>query len=122
MAERIRLAASPDSPGLARHFVADLLARWDYGHLIPDVVLMTSEIATNAVIHAGEPFSVGVEDLGNGVRVTVDDPVPALPTRRQATPVDSSGRGLQIVDALASASGASRNVGDGKSVWFEART
>ncbi len=120
MAERIRLAASPDSPGLARHFVADLLARWDYSHLIPDVVLMTSEIATNAVIHAGEPFSVGVEDLGSGVRVTVDDPIPDWPVLRQATPLDTSGRGLQIVDALASASGTTPNPGYGKSVWFEA--
>jgi anti-sigma regulatory factor (Ser/Thr protein kinase) len=121
MTEQLVLSADAGSPGMARRFVAECLERWGYSALVPDVELMTSEVATNAVLHVGEPFSLEVEDLGMGVRVTIDDPMATMPVRRRPGPLDPRGRGLEIVDRLATAWGARRRVGSGKSVWFEAR-
>jgi len=120
MAEHLELGPDESAPGAARRFVVSWLERWGYGHLASDVALMTSELATNAVQHVAEPFVVAVEDLGRGVRVTIDDPVPVVPVRRSPAPFDTGGRGLEIIASLASTWGAEVHDGDGKSVWFEA--
>ncbi|MDP9440630.1 MAG: ATP-binding protein, partial [Actinomycetota bacterium] len=83
-----------------------------------DLELLTSEVATNAVRHAGGPFTILIRYDGNVVRVEVGDgsrvlPLPGTPDR-EAT----SGRGLLLVDKLASAWGVVPTV-RGKRVWFE---
>ncbi len=120
MAENLELAPDESAPGTARRFVVGWLERWGYDGLVPDVALMTSELATNAVQHVGAPFVVAVEDTGSGVRVTIDDPEPTVPIRRHPAAFDTGGRGLEIIAKLASAWGAEVHDGDGKSVWFEA--
>lgn len=81
-------------------------------------VLLVSELVTNAHQHAGGPAVVDVVVDDRSLRVAVADDDPTLPTQRDAAPYDERGRGLMLVDALASRWGATRADG-GKSVWFE---
>ena len=85
------------------------------------MVLLTSEVATNAVLHAGGDFEVHVELLENeGIRVSVRDRSPHLPQRRVTTLDATTGRGLHLVDSLATAWGVDDHA-NGKVVWFEVR-
>src|SRR5688500_10725347 len=103
----LRLASRPDGPALARAFVAGLLELWGFdADLIDDVKLMTSELAANAVLHVGQPFVLEVEEVAQGVRVAVRDRSPNLPVVRDHDAGATSGRGLQIVQALAAEWGA----------------
>jgi anti-sigma regulatory factor (Ser/Thr protein kinase) len=120
----LELSASfPGTPAgarAARQFVRDALTVSDH-QLRDTILLLTSEVATNAVRHAGSEFRVGIEPLDNdGVRVEVADHSAEAPQPRAASPDATSGRGLNVVDALASAWGVDTQQ-DGKVVWFEVR-
>lgn len=82
------------------------------------VALLVSEVATNALVHGDGKVRVRVRPTARGLRVEVHDDNPALPARRQATPMDEGGRGIALVEALSSGWGAERT-DDGKTVWFE---
>ena len=118
MTERIRLEADAHTPRVARTFVCQCLLYWGYDSIVTDAEMLTSEVVTNAVLHAGGLLVVELDDLRDGVLVVVEDPGAALPIQRSPGPLDGGGRGLQIVDALASAWGVARMRGDGKYVWF----
>ena len=118
MTESLRLQADVHTPGVARTFVGQCLRYWGYDSLVPKAELLTSEVVTNAVLHAGGPVVVEVDDLTEGVLVVVEDPAPALPTQRSPGPLDAGGRGLQILGAAASAWGVAKIPDDGKHVWF----
>ncbi len=85
-----------------------------------DALLLTSEIVTNATgVGGGCVLSAWYLPDDGSLRVEVHDHsshVPAVPSRRASSQL--SGRGLRIVDALASRWGIDRDA-DGKSVWFE---
>ncbi len=87
--------------------------------VIDDVVLVASELVTNAVRHtAGDDLlTVSWELVGAGVVVSVDDSSLGAPTLRNPRPEDPSGRGIPIVDALSSEWGVIPRLGDGKQVW-----
>ena len=116
MSEWVVLAPEPESPRAARSFVIDWLRIWDYGCLVDAVGLVMSELASNTVQHTGSEFTVGIEDLGAGIRVTVQDPVSAPPVLRTAAETDLNGRGMTIVDVLSDAWGT-EVVPEGKVVW-----
>jgi anti-sigma regulatory factor (Ser/Thr protein kinase) len=115
-----RFRAGPDAPCAARRFVASLLACRPYDNRAPteDARLVVSELATNAVVHAGSPFTVAVRYDGETIRIDVHDWNPALPVLRDGGPFSRSGRGLHLVGALTSAWGVERSP-DGKTVWAE---
>ncbi|MEO6317892.1 MAG: ATP-binding protein [Acidimicrobiales bacterium] len=115
------LALRPDdtSPADARLFVTHWARTWGYRSLIPAAALLTSELATNAVVHAAEDFEVEVANTGHGIHVAVTDPSTAQAAMVQASEVTEHGRGLRVVDAVASSWGVDRMDGSGKSVWFE---
>jgi anti-sigma regulatory factor (Ser/Thr protein kinase) len=120
MAHGLRLPPSDTSPFDARLFVTQWLRRWGYRPLIPAAALLTSELVTNAVIHVREPFQVQVANTGRGVRVSVSDSSTELPALLAPEAVQAHGRGMRIVDAVATRWGADRrSQGDGKEVWFE---
>ena len=119
MSHALRLAPAATSPFDARLFVTQWLRRWGYRPLIPAAALLTSELTTNAVVHAHAPFRVEVANTGRGVRVAVRDPSPDVPRVRAADDVDQSGRGMRIVDTVASAWGVDAAPDGGKTVWFE---
>lgn len=115
---RIRLDAEPRSVGQARRFCATTLEGWGADpDLVATCVLLVSELATNAVLHAGTPFRVSIERTRR-LRIAVDDEDPRMPHIRDYSADSMSGRGLHLVEALARSSGA-RRVGGGKTVWFE---
>ncbi|MDA8285682.1 MAG: ATP-binding protein [Actinomycetota bacterium] len=80
-------------------------------------VLLTSEVATNAVRHARTDFQVTLERRSRELLVKVRDGSPAVP-KALDPPLDSEGgRGLSMVRILSSRWGSSTRV-DGKLVWF----
>ena len=112
------LAADLTSARQARSFVDECLARWDAGDAIDTVVLLVSELVTNAVLHAGSEVDLSVRLLPDAVRVEVVDTSPVIPSPQEADEADTSGRGLAIMDAMAAAWGIDP-LPDGKRVWFE---
>jgi anti-sigma regulatory factor (Ser/Thr protein kinase) len=83
-----------------------------------DVVeLLVSELASNAVAHAGTPFTVSVECDNQAIRVEVSDTGNGAPCVRPPDPLASNGRGLQLLGALADSWGVDPHE-PGKTVWF----
>jgi len=109
---------APESVPTARHFVSNAVA--DVPKEIADrAALMVSEIATNAIRHAGSDFEVLVELTSDELNVEIADSGGGSPTVRRARPLDASGRGLHIVESLADKWGVRRATsGIGKTVWF----
>ena len=118
----LALTPNPYSVGAARRFVDECLdgAPRD---VRDTVVLLASELVTNAVIHGGPhgptaTIVVGVEAAAEGVRVEVSDTGRGVPMVGDGSPDRRGGRGLVLVQALASRWGW--DIADpGKSVWFE---
>jgi len=118
MADVLDCEPVPSSVRSARLFVVDKLQEWRFDDLVDGVALLTSELATNAVVHTGRPFQVGVERTGDRIRVEVVDEEPAPPTRFREEDDRGLFHGLNVVDSLATAWG-SQPRRDGKVVWFE---
>ena len=116
------MAAEPSSAWRARVFVSSTLAEWGRQRSADTIVLLTSEVVTNAVVHAGSEIELAVECDGGRVRVEVTDGSGEQPVLRFPQPFDTSGRGLGLVDTLSSAWGVRYHPHDGKSVWFEMST
>lgn len=112
--------AGPDAPFAARRFVAGVLAgrRHTDPAAAQDAQLVVSELATNAVIHAGTPFSVSLSFDGSTIRISVHDWSSARPVMRDAVPTAASGRGLRLVDAVTRDWGVEPAT-DGKTIWAE---
>ncbi|MEV6976879.1 ATP-binding protein [Kitasatospora sp. NPDC093806] len=85
-----------------------------------DVLLMVSELVTNACLHApGGPRELRLCWNGTRLRVEVSDDSPVPPRLRPyADPGRPGGHGLRVVDRLARAWG-SRPEDEGKAVWLE---
>jgi GAF domain-containing protein len=134
----------PAAVASARKFVRDTLQDWldtrpvpastgpassgpaDTGpadtELVDDAVLLTSELVTNAVVHAGTQVQVTCKLAASAVEVVVRDSHPARmvpgPDHDDATPAERThGRGLLLPSALASAWGVSYGA-EAKAVWF----
>jgi anti-sigma regulatory factor (Ser/Thr protein kinase) len=110
----------PTSPSVraARAFTVSALRReTDDPALISDFELIVSELATNAVKHAGTIFEVAVH-IDGLVRIDVSDRSPRLPASRPASPTATSGRGLHLVDAMCDRWGVEVH-DDYKCVWCE---
>jgi len=125
MAEAMLSAAQsfpcePSAVAASRRWVADVLSMWRTpSSTIDDVVLLVSELATNAVEHARSRFTVSISESELRFRVSVEDRDPRRPSLRRSGVVDLRGHGLQLVDALSHAWGTESIEGDGKLVWFE---
>lgn len=114
----IELAPELASAMAARHFVADALARSGVDCLVDVGVLLISELVTNAVRHAGGPVHLHIVVGQDNVRLEVIDEAPDGPRSSSAGSFAERGRGLLIVDALASRWGV-EELPPGKRVWFE---
>ncbi|MGC5410240.1 ATP-binding protein, partial [Streptomyces sp. DT225] len=64
------------SVATARAFVRDTLQGWGYTDVVDDAVVLTSELVTNAVIHAGTAADVLCLRTEDGVRVEIADHYP----------------------------------------------
>jgi anti-sigma regulatory factor (Ser/Thr protein kinase) len=108
----------------ARRVVESVLAAWGEDTAGAQVaVLLTSEVVTNAIVHAS-PHAidrrVGLSVTGDDelARVEVTDGFGALPLARGPEISRTSGRGIMLLDLLATRWGVTP-VGEGKTVWFE---
>jgi anti-sigma regulatory factor (Ser/Thr protein kinase) len=82
------------------------------------LLLLLSEVVSNAVRHAGgERLRVEVT-VDGVVEASVYDGSPDLPVPRPAGPADVGGRGLLLMEALADRWG-SETLSQGKRVWFQ---
>jgi anti-sigma regulatory factor (Ser/Thr protein kinase) len=86
---------------------------------VQQAILLTSELVTNAIVHAGSSIELVVRAHAAVVRVEVIDGDPRPPLRRVLEGDTNSGRGLNLVEALATVWGVDHVPGDGKRVWFE---
>jgi anti-sigma regulatory factor (Ser/Thr protein kinase) len=118
----ISLPSDASAAAIARQFVED-----NQDHIRPDLIedaqVLVSEIVTNAVLHGKGQITLLVRVDEPSIGVAVADSGDKLPVKSHGAPPPSqpSGRGLMIVDALASAWGVTPNSDPlpGKVVWFE---
>ena len=82
---------------------------------------MVSELASNAVIHAGTPFSVSLRSDGSAVRISVRDREPDATGPAQRLTRLAIGTGPHLVAAMAETWGVDAGP-DGKTVWAELRS
>jgi len=114
--------APADAPRAARQAVAACCSRAGAGTTCCDSAeLMTSEVVTNAMLHGSGPVSFGI-DCGNlRLRIEVGDDNPLRPMVPREDNTAEGGRGMLIVDALATDWGV-QDTPTGKIVWFEVAT
>lgn len=117
-ADEAVLPAQPETPGKARRFVVETLDRAGHTEHSDVVELLTSELVTNAVVHAGTGVRLRAVCVADRVRVEVSDRSAVLPMQRQPVPEAMSGRGLVLVSSLADRWGVDPSP-SGKTVWFE---
>ncbi|WP_330336275.1 ATP-binding protein [Streptomyces sp. NBC_00557] len=121
------LPARPAAVGTARRVVRDLLTAWDVPEgARDDAVLVTSELVTNALVHAaGTRIACRLRRTADRLRIEVEDQAggPVLPAVRHPGPEDQHGRGLFLVDTLSRDWGVSPVGGrPGGIVWAELPT
>jgi anti-sigma regulatory factor (Ser/Thr protein kinase) len=100
----------------ARTFVATALRRWDLDALVDDAELLTSELVSNAVLHARSDVAVTVAVADGTAEIGVTDASSRPPTPRWAASGAEGGRGLRLVDRVAEAWGVVY-LAAGKQVW-----
>lgn len=83
------------------------------------IVLLTSEVVTNAVAHAAPPVVLQLDVSPRRTRVEVRDSTADLPVVKHARPTEVGGRGVMFVNVLSSAWGVERVGAGSKVVWFE---
>ncbi|MDB1087142.1 ATP-binding protein [Streptomyces sp. ACA25] len=124
---QLEVGPEPIEVGRARKWVR---AQLDAVFPVPDgrraetLVLLVSELVTNAVVHTGRPavlrLGLGLPEPGAAgtMRLEVVDGSSRPPQRRSAGGDDTGGRGLELVELLADRWGWHRE-GSGKRVWCE---
>jgi anti-sigma regulatory factor (Ser/Thr protein kinase) len=114
--ERLQLPPEPSSAGAARRFVAAVLGAG--GEVTELAILLVSELASNAVLHARTTFDLVVHVDDSRIRIEVLDGDPTLPLLKTYVAESITGRGLHMVAASADRWGFESHSG-GKAVWFE---
>jgi anti-sigma regulatory factor (Ser/Thr protein kinase) len=118
----LRLPGEPVAPGLAREFLRVTLREWEVEEeTLEAAELCVSELVTNAVIHTGTAAELTAQLDPGFLTVLVRDGGTSGSVQPSADPDDPlmiSGRGLGLVDAVATAWAAEESA-DGTTVWFE---
>ena len=112
--------AAITSPRAARQFVGSVIGHPD-DESTQMALVLTSELVTNAVVHARTPIDVKVEVDADQMRVEVADGDPRMPAPLGHNPDAVGGRGLFLVEQLSAAWGSDPCRG-GKVVWFTLAT
>ncbi|MGF1616497.1 MAG: ATP-binding protein [Acidimicrobiia bacterium] len=107
----------PVSAPAARKFVLE--AGWSQDHEENmRLATVVSEVVTNAILHARTAFCVSVTVEESAIRVDVRDESADIPILKLYDPTAATGRGLQIINAMADRWGVTMQP-SGKTVWFE---
>ncbi|MGW7284752.1 ATP-binding protein [Streptomyces sp. NPDC054847] len=115
----------PEAVTVMRRRLRAVLVDWHLSaDVAEDVVLLASELLTNAIAHALPPATLRVSrvlvDAVQAVRVEVTDAGPAAPADRPDSGLDPDehGRGIGIVMALSARHGV-RERADGNTWWAD---
>lgn len=99
----LELAVEKQAAALARQAVADALRELAVAaETQSDILLVTSELVTNAVEHGGGPVRLRLQTDDDRIMLRVADGGSGEPALREAGPLAERNRGLWLVDALAS--------------------
>jgi PAS domain S-box-containing protein len=110
-----------EDPRAARHarqFISDALIEWNVLEPRETIVLLVSEVVTNALFHTGGEVDLLMIRLPKRVRVEVGDDVSAAPLNLGGGLLDESGRGVPLLAGFSDRWGSFPR-GQGKVVWFE---
>lgn len=110
------LPNGPRAPRCARDFIRSS-SEFRTASSRDSAVLMVSELVTNAVVHGRPPIVLTVARVRSGVEISVADDHPDWPVRRPPSCEAVAGRGMQVVEALATSWGVRRRP-VGKTIWF----
>jgi|KBSSwiStaDraftv2_1062776.scaffolds.fasta_scaffold2414556_1 anti-sigma regulatory factor (Ser/Thr protein kinase) len=110
--------ATAEAPQSARAFLRAALQTWQLDGFGQVTELLTDELVANVVRHVGSPLTLRATTEGATLRIEVDDPSTEPPVLRHPDVHEDRGRGILLVDALATQWGAEIH-SDGKTVWFE---
>ena len=111
-------AGSREDTRAARGFALGMLEPWRGEQLAADAALVVTELATNAVLHAGSAFSVSLTLSSGAIRISVGDTLPLGPTGGDKQLAATAGHGLGVIAAMATRWGV-ESVPSGKAVWAE---
>jgi len=111
------LPPTTDSVPQARRFARTTLEGSSVD--VDTVVLLVSEVVTNAVLHARSAIRLTIEDREDVVRIEVHDESPMPPRMQRFRLASATGRGLRLLEQLSLAWGVEPGTGTGKIVWFE---
>jgi anti-sigma regulatory factor (Ser/Thr protein kinase) len=111
------LPATEAAPASARSFLAKALDLWDLDD-VETVDVLTSELVTNVVRHVGGQMLLRIMWEPPTLRVEVEDETSVLPRPRWTGAMSDGGRGLRIIECLATRWGTEPS-GNGKTVWIE---
>jgi anti-sigma regulatory factor (Ser/Thr protein kinase) len=115
----LELNPEPRSAGAARRFVLGCLGALD-DETAGTLELLTSELVTNAILHARTPLVLGVARSGDRIVVCVEDRDLVRPEQQPYSDDRIDGRGIVILEALADRWGIATHE-RGKAVWFTMR-
>lgn len=116
------LTASTTLPGLtssvptARRFAEQVLSGWGHPDAGWTAAQVVSELAANCALHARTDFTVTVTSATDAIRIDVRDGSPLAVQPRFYSETATTGRGLRMVEQLASEWGVTLVEG-GKVVW-----
>ncbi|MFF7205678.1 ATP-binding protein [Streptomyces sp. NPDC008141] len=121
--EEVRLPSRPESAATARRLTQCVVLRqWALSAQTAEhAVLLVSELVGNAVRHTGaRVFGLRMLRRRGWIRIEVRDPSRGLPCLMPVQELDTSGRGLFLVDKLSDRWGVDL-LPRGKTTWFEMR-
>jgi anti-sigma regulatory factor (Ser/Thr protein kinase) len=126
MVQFLRLHPTRDAGALSRTFVEPLVQQWNLGPLDYDAALVTTELVTNAVLHAERDVVLALRPIAKGVRIEVTDQCPSVLPHVAlhntgdlfALTLGLSGRGLRVVSELSARWGVD-STQQTKTVWAE---
>ncbi|MDF3147449.1 MULTISPECIES: ATP-binding protein [unclassified Streptomyces] len=127
----LRLVGAEQGCCQARDFVRRTLGDWALDHCSADALMVVTELAANAVLHAAphsapHPLAAGEPEIWLRLSLrrpahlvcAVTDPSDNPPVYPHTSdPLDEHGRGLRIIDALSEHWGWTRRQPNGKTVW-----
>lgn len=119
---RLGLPDDSTAPAVARSHTRVVLGRWSLPAVLEPLLVVVSELVSNAVRHGRPPVELLLRRVGRGVRVDVHDESSAFGAGRASDSVRGAqdaegGRGLTLINALSVDHGVDQILDDGKRVW-----
>lgn len=118
---RIEVEHSDQGPAQARAAVHRCAEELGLHEVCDDVLLLVSEMVTNAVRYAAPPVRLEISAGDQDVVVAVCDGSPQPPARREPCDEAEGGRGMLLVDMLTDDHGVRSDPPAGKAVWARLR-